>query len=182
MTSPWIRTTPPGGPRHWPRRSLLSVAGCGGKGTEPDDAVVVPAPDANLPTAGTSAPAASSGATARGRRGPGRLAVAPRRPPVKAEGWGTLKGQVIFEGDPPKPKELVAKGKAAKDPDRLRQGRADPVRTAGRRRGHQGRQERPRLHPQADGRERRGEVARPVGARSSSTRRTASSSRTSWPS
>jgi hypothetical protein len=29
---------------------------------------------------------------------------------VKAEGWGTLKGRVVFDGDPPAQKVLVAKG------------------------------------------------------------------------
>jgi len=37
--------------------------------------------------------------------------------PVKAEGWGTLKGQVTFGGDAPAAKVLIEKGKAAKDPD-----------------------------------------------------------------
>jgi hypothetical protein len=36
---------------------------------------------------------------------------------VKAEGWGTLKGQVVFSGNPPAPKVLQEKGKASKDPD-----------------------------------------------------------------
>ena len=36
---------------------------------------------------------------------------------MKAEGFGTLKGQIIFDGDPPKPKVLFEKGKAAKDPE-----------------------------------------------------------------
>ncbi len=89
-----------------------SVFGCGGQGTE-SDAVVVPdstvssnpaaktsaaaAPGSSAPTAATSAPAAAA--------------------PVKAEGFGTLKGQVSFAGDPPAPKVLFEKGKAAKDPD-----------------------------------------------------------------
>jgi hypothetical protein len=36
---------------------------------------------------------------------------------VKAEGWGTLKGRIVFGGDPPAPKVLAEKGKAPKDPD-----------------------------------------------------------------
>src|SRR5262249_24335063 len=36
---------------------------------------------------------------------------------VKAEGWGTLKGQVTFGSNPPDAKVLVAKGKADKNPD-----------------------------------------------------------------
>ncbi len=49
------------------------------------------------PTATTAAPAAAT--------------------PVKAEGYGTLKGQITFAGDPPAPKVLFEKGKAAKDPE-----------------------------------------------------------------
>ena len=49
----------------------------------------------------------------RQRPHPARRAAAP----VKAEGWGTLKGQVVFGGDPPTPKVLAEKGKAAKDPE-----------------------------------------------------------------
>jgi hypothetical protein len=36
---------------------------------------------------------------------------------VTAEGWGTLKGHVVFGGDPPTPKVLAEKGKAPKDPE-----------------------------------------------------------------
>ncbi len=36
---------------------------------------------------------------------------------MKAEGWGTLKGQVVFGGDPPAAAILQDKGKAAKDPE-----------------------------------------------------------------
>ena len=36
---------------------------------------------------------------------------------VKAEGWGTLKGHVLFGGDPPPAAILQEKGKAAKDPE-----------------------------------------------------------------
>ena len=36
---------------------------------------------------------------------------------MKAEGWGTLKGQVLFGGDPPPPQILQEKGKAAKNPE-----------------------------------------------------------------
>ena len=37
--------------------------------------------------------------------------------PVTAEGWGTLKGHVVYGGDPPTPKVIAEKGKAAKDPE-----------------------------------------------------------------
>lgn len=91
---------------------MLSVFGCGGGGNESSDAVVVSdstakvssAPEAKTgaaPAAGTSAPAASSAASS----------------PVKAEGFGTLKGQVVLSGDAPAVKLLFEKGKAPKDPE-----------------------------------------------------------------
>ena len=52
-------------------------------------------------------------AAARGRRRRSTASTAP----VKAEGWGTLKGQVVFGGDPPAAKILQDKGKAAKNPE-----------------------------------------------------------------
>jgi plastocyanin len=52
----------------------------------------------------TSAPAATSPSTAS-------------TTPVKAEGWGTLKGQVVFGGDLPVVQILQEQGKAAKDPN-----------------------------------------------------------------
>lgn len=106
----------------WTRKSIaaglglattlfLSLPGCGGKSTEVGDAVVVPEPGVSLPSSGGSVPAATSTA-------PGAAAPTPSTPsaPVKAEGWGTLKGQVTLSGNPPAPKELRAKGKAEKDP------------------------------------------------------------------
>ena len=62
-------------------------------------------PRADAATAATTPAAASRGGDA------GATA------PVKAEGWGTLKGQVVFGGDTAAPKVLVEKGKAAKDPE-----------------------------------------------------------------
>ena len=41
---------------------------------------------------------------------------------MKAEGWGTLKGTVLFGGDPPAAKVLVEQGKAEKNPEVLREG------------------------------------------------------------
>ena len=95
--------------------AALSVAGCGG-GTKTDEAVVVPAPDANLPTAGASAPASSGGATTPAAGSPA-ASSSTAAAPTKADGWGTLKGQVTLKGTAPKPKELAEKGKAAKDPE-----------------------------------------------------------------
>ena len=113
MTPTWIRTTTLAG-LGLAAALMLSVAGCGGKGTETDDAVVVPAPDANLPTAGTSAPGTSGGATTSAAA-PAAASTAASAP-TKADGWGTLKGKVTLKGTAPKPKELAPKGNAAKDP------------------------------------------------------------------
>jgi hypothetical protein len=99
---------------------LLSVAvsGCGGKGPESGDAIVVPAPSANLPTTTTTTP----GEPGAGKASPAEAPATSGTPataaaPTKAEGWGTLKGKVTFKGTVPKAKELAEKGKAAKDPD-----------------------------------------------------------------
>src|SRR5262245_1361718 len=91
-----------------------AVAGCG-QGGETSDAVFVPPPNAKLPTSAApsaTTPAPGGGATTTPSAAPGATATAP----VKAEGWGTLKGKVVYGGDPPQPKVLQEKGKAAKDP------------------------------------------------------------------
>jgi len=88
-----------------------ALAGCGGGG--PEESVGVPDPSVSITS---SAPAAKSSAapTAAGSAAsPSAGAAAP----VKAEGWGTLKGQVVFGGEPPSPTVLVEKGKAAKNPE-----------------------------------------------------------------
>ena len=76
-------------------------------------------PDRPMPTFRRKLPATA----APGRRAPQAPAAAASTAsaaPVKAEGWGTLKGQVVFGGTPPPPKVLQAKGKAEKDPDGVR--------------------------------------------------------------
>lgn len=90
----------------------LGVSGCGGGGSESSDAVVVTAPDANVTAApGGSAPAAAPAAT------PGGSPAAAAASPVKAEGWGTLKGQVTFGGTAPAASVLIQKGAPdTKDP------------------------------------------------------------------
>src|SRR5208337_3613201 len=92
---------------------MVSVFGCGGQGTDQSDAVVVPdstvssSPASKASAAAPTAPSAPTTSTSS----PAAAA------PVKAEGYGTLKGQVTFAGDPPAPKVLFEKGKAAKDPE-----------------------------------------------------------------
>jgi hypothetical protein len=96
-----------------------AVAGCG-QGGETSDAVYVPSPKAKLPTtaapsASTTAPAAG-GATSTSTAAGSSSSTAPAAA-VKAEGWGTLKGRVVFGGDPPQRPVLQDKGKAVKDPE-----------------------------------------------------------------
>jgi len=91
----------------------MGVWGCGGS-TEVGDAVVVTPPG----TTPAPAPAPSTAAAPAATPAAGSPAAAPAAStPVKAEGWGTLKGQVVLSGDAPAAKTLVEKGKAAKDPE-----------------------------------------------------------------
>jgi plastocyanin len=96
---------------------LISLAGCGKEG-DVDNSIVVTEPGANVSTAGTSSTAA---APATGKTGGAPAAASPGTAApaenVKAEGWGSLKGQVTFTGDPPAVKVLMEKGKASKDPE-----------------------------------------------------------------
>jgi hypothetical protein len=95
---------------------FLGVAGCGGKGGQVGDAVVYPEPGTSLPSgSGTGAAPAT---TATGAPASSTTAAGTSTPsaPVKAEGWGTLKGQVTFGGNPTAPEILVEQGKAPKDP------------------------------------------------------------------
>jgi plastocyanin len=93
-----------------------ALAGCGGATADKDTAILVPEPNANLTARATksapgAAPAGGAAAPAAG------ASTAPAAAPVKAEGWGTLKGKVTFGGDPPTQVVLQAVGKAAKDPE-----------------------------------------------------------------
>lgn len=90
-----------------------AFAGCGGQGTESSDAVVLPEPGAAVSTP-SSKPAA---APAAGAPSAAPAATPASTAPVKAEGWGTLKGQIVLAGDAPTAKVLVEKGKAPKDPE-----------------------------------------------------------------
>jgi plastocyanin len=93
-----------------------ALSGCGGASPDSSEAVVVPERGANVPTV---APAAAPNATAAA---PGPASTAPAAASTsapaagKAGGWGTLKGQVVFDGNPPTPAVLEEKGKAEKDP------------------------------------------------------------------
>jgi len=105
MTSRWTRQ----GMLSIGAAVLLTVSGCGGKGTETDSAIVVPDPTVAVSsgsTAKTSTPTTSDSKPAPTPT----PAVAGDAPVTKAEGWGTLKGRVVFEGDAPAGKILVPKG------------------------------------------------------------------------
>jgi hypothetical protein len=90
---------------------LFVVVGCGGEG-KTDNAVVLP----SEPLASGSAPAATgspSPAPAATTAAPADTA-APAPTAGGAEGWGTIKGRVVFVGDPPVAKVLDTK---VKDPE-----------------------------------------------------------------
>lgn len=93
----------------------LAIIGCGGQGSDSSDAVVVP--DSTV----SSAPGPKAASPTPGGGAAGKTEAAAPAPtataPVKAEGYGTLKGQVVFAGDAPATKVLFEKGKAPKDPD-----------------------------------------------------------------
>jgi plastocyanin len=98
--------------------AAFCFSGCGGAGTESGDAVVVPEPNTNVTTKapGTAAPSTGGGAAgAPSTAAPATTTTAA----VKADGWGSLKGQIKFSGDAAAfaPKVLQDQGKAAKDPD-----------------------------------------------------------------
>jgi plastocyanin len=95
----------------------VAVAGCGGAGTNKDDGVLVSAPDANFNTKGTPTTPSTSAAPPSGGAAPSTSTASSSAAPVKAEGWGTLKGTVVFGGTPPEPKVLEAQGKAQKNPE-----------------------------------------------------------------
>ena len=95
-----------------------ALAGCGGTATDHGDAVAVPDPTAVV-SKSAAAPASGATSPASGATSPAAASsTSASTAPVKAEGWGTLKGQITWSGDgPPPAKELVAKGKAEKNPE-----------------------------------------------------------------
>lgn len=85
------------------------VLGCGG-GEKADDATVT-VPDPINAAGGAAAPAAAGGGAAPAPAATGDTSKpAGGAPAVKAEGFGTLKGRVVFAGDPPAHKMLIEKG------------------------------------------------------------------------
>ena len=94
---------------------MAAVFGCGGQATDSSDAVVVP--DSTATPRPSAAPAAGTPTDGHHADSRPRCSDPGAAAPVKAEGFGTLKGQVVFAGDPPAAKVLFEKGKAAKDPE-----------------------------------------------------------------
>jgi len=90
-----------------------AMVGCGGQATDSGDAVVVPDGTA----VSTSTPSAKTGAPPSTSATPTAAPSTTGSAPVTAEGWGTLKGKVVFGGDAPTPKVIAEKGKAPKDPE-----------------------------------------------------------------
>lgn len=92
------------------------AAGCGADTT--NTAVVsVSEPSANAATS-AAAPAANANAAPAAKSTEASIAATPTSPAAASTsaGWGTLKGRVVFSGEAPAPKVLIAKGdKDAKD-------------------------------------------------------------------
>jgi len=101
----------------------LALSGCAGKEQEADEAVVITEPGKEVPTASTPGTTTTPETTTTPTTSTTQVAAAPAAStptpsaPAASGGYGTLKGQVTFSGNPPARKELVAKGQAPKDPD-----------------------------------------------------------------
>jgi len=89
----------------------LTLAGCGNSEKEDVGVVNLPEPGAGT-SAGSPAPANPAPAEGGTAAAPAKGAEAEAAPSggATAEGWGTLKGRVVFGGSPPEVKPLVAKG------------------------------------------------------------------------
>jgi plastocyanin len=94
------------------------ASGCGGQPTDSSDInIVVPAPSVNVASKGSASSAPGAASTAAPATGASKTTSDAAPAAAKVEGWGTLKGQIVFEGTPPPVKVLEAKGKAEKDPE-----------------------------------------------------------------
>jgi plastocyanin len=88
------------------------VSGCGGDTAKTDEGVVLP----SEPISGTTAPAPAAGGAApptTASTAPAAATPADTAPAGGAEGWGTIKGRVVFNGTAPEPKAL----RVDKDPE-----------------------------------------------------------------
>jgi hypothetical protein len=111
-------TLPIRGRRRGAATSLIAasilIAGCSTGPSADDATVIIPAPTATEPVARSSpvepapAPAAEAAPVE-----PAPAAEAPataETAEIKAEGWGTIKGRVVLQGEAPAPAVLVRKG------------------------------------------------------------------------
>jgi plastocyanin len=93
----------------------LVLSGCGGTSGESGEGIVRTDSSAEI-NKGTPAPIpVKTDASTASSPDTGKTSTP--TPAVKSEGWGTLKGQIVFGGTPPTPSELVPQGKAPKDPE-----------------------------------------------------------------
>jgi hypothetical protein len=92
-----------------------ALSGCGGETADKDTAILEKAPDHRA-----AGPSTAGGGAKVGKEAASDKTPAPSTsgaPTVKAEGWGTLKGRVVFGGTPPQQAILQAVGKAEKNPE-----------------------------------------------------------------
>ena len=89
-----------------------ALAGCGGGMPESSDAVAIPEPNVSL----TRVPRQPRRRLPRRPRERRPRPAATSAAPVKAEGWGTLKGQIVFGGDPPAASRAGGKGEGRQEP------------------------------------------------------------------
>jgi plastocyanin len=108
----WIRRAAPGVACAVTAAAVLTLAGCGGSGGADNKAVVVITDPSKLGTGGASASptAETSGSPEAGTPSPGAESTAATAAPATAEGWGTLRGRVVFEGEIPTLAPVVAQG------------------------------------------------------------------------
>jgi hypothetical protein len=107
--------------QHWTRKAVAAGLGLAGAltlgmgcGGDARDAVVRPEPGVNVSTTTNNAAPATGTPSASATSTPASTAAAA---PTKSEGWGTLKGQVVFGSNAPAIEDLIKKGEAPKDPN-----------------------------------------------------------------
>ena len=93
--------------------AALLLAGCGESKPDLGRAVVVPEPGTSPTGAGSAMNESTDASEAVASPGMPTADVGSGR---VAEGFGTLRGRVVFAGDPPERGILIPKGKATKDP------------------------------------------------------------------
>lgn len=132
MISQWMHRMPPAALAAG--FLLLPAAGCGNKAETSDQAIVVTEPGVN-PSAGVATAPSSSTESKADKPAPTEAPKESSTPAAatKVEGWGTLKGRVIFGGEPPAMPLLVKQGDPSVKDAAVCAGLADPLAAAGRR-------------------------------------------------